>query len=430
MVLFGRLGAELSKMKRVIAGLLMLGLSSGGAVAAQNQVLVQIDEQVVTAGDLNMAVASSPFAVQTNTMGRDEQASIRGLLLKKLVGARLLDVEARALKLDQAAEFKRELENFERGLLYNRYLDALREKARLTPDEKKKLFADFKEDADAFKAAKSAMVSQKFRTLRFAQIEELQAKYHVNLHFEHLKPGLTAPTVLISGNGFKIPYGEIINVGDYEAMPDIEWLKNRVYEHAELVMMARAAKEQKIDVSDAIRRYRKDRLPSLMMSYLQKKWIPNDKVIRDYFKANPAMAVIPTRWHIGQIVVADEGQAKSLRRKIVLGKSLFVLAGEVSIDPYGRSRNGDMGWIMEGKGNPQIEKALAGLGDGQVSPIIKTAKGYHLVTILERKNGSTRGFEDMKDRVRQEYINEKLSAFLTQAQKRHKVVWKIFTGKR
>ncbi|MCF6198239.1 MAG: peptidylprolyl isomerase [Hyphomicrobiaceae bacterium] len=416
-------------MKRLFAGLLMLGLSSGSTVAAQNQVLVQIDDEVVTAGDLNMAVASSPFAVQTNTMGRNEQASIRGLLLKKLVGARLLDVEAQARKLDQTSQFKSELENFERGLLYNRYLDALREKAKLSPDEKKKLFAEFTGDADAFKAAKSALVSQKYRTLRFAQIEELQAKYQVNLHFEHLKAGLTAPTILISGDGFKIPYGEIINVGDYEGMPDTEWLKNRVYEHAELVMMARAAKEQKIDVSGAVGRYRKDRLPSLMMRHLEKKWIPNEKVIRAYYKSNPALAKIPARWHIGQIVVADEVQAKSLRRKILLGKSLFVLAGEVSIDPYGRGRNGDMGWIMEGKGNPQIEKALVGLADGKVSPVIKTTKGYHLVTILERKNGSIRSFGDMKDRVRQEYINEKLSNFLNEAQKRHKVVWKILTRK-
>ena len=407
----------------------MLGLSSGGTVAAQNQVLVKIDEEVVTAGDLNMAIASSPFAVQTNTMDRDKQASIRGLLLKKLVGSRLLEVEARALGLDKDPKFKREVEDFERGLLYDRYLDALREKARLSPDEKKKLFADFKGNADAFKAAKSAMVSQKYRILRFAQIEELQAKYHIKLHFEHLKAGLTAPTILISGDGFKVPYGEIINVGDYEAMPDVEWLKNRVYDHAELVMMARAAKEQKIDVSPAVRRYRKDRLPALMMSYLEKKWIPNDKVLRAYYKTHPGLSKIPTRWHIGQIVVADEAQAKSLRRKILLGKSLFVLAGEVSIDPYGRSRNGDMGWIKEGKGNPQIEKALVGLADGKVSPIIKTAKGYHLITILERKKGSTRSFFDMRDRIRQEYINENLAKFLGEAQKRHKVVWKILTEK-
>ena len=417
-------------MKALFTGLVLLALSTTGVMARQSQVLVRIDDEVVTAADLTRAIGSSPFAVQTNTMSREDQAAINGLLLKKLVGAHLLRVEAKRLRLDETPAFRKEIREYEDGLLYRRYQDQLRKQAELSKAELKELFDRFKDDGDAFKAAKAARVSEKYRTLRFQKIKELQEKYHIVLHVDRIKPGLVASTVLISGDGFRIPYGDIINVDNYEAMPDVEWLKNRVYEHTEFVMMARAAREAKIDVSEDIRKYRRDRLPSLMRAHLEKKWITGEKVLRDYYASHPGLSKIPVRWHVGQIVVADEARAKSLRRQILLGKSLFVLAGQYSIDPYGRSRNGDMGWLKEGEGNPKIEKVLSTLEDGKVSPIIKTAKGYHLITVLERKKGRVRQFEEMKDRVRQEVINEKLARFFQNAQKRHKVVWKILTGKR
>ena len=106
-----------------------------------------------------------------------------------------------------------------------------------------------------------------------------------------------------------------------------------------------------------------------------------------------------------------------MRREIINGKSLFDLAGKVSIDPYGRARNGLMGWIQEGKGHPMIENAISGLADGEVSKVVHTSKGYHLITILERRPGETRSFAAIRDKVKQVYFSNKLTAYLQQLQK-------------
>ena len=56
-------------------------------------------------------------------------------------------------------------------------------------------------------------------------------------------------------------------------MPSIDWLQNRLFEHAELVMMAKAAREEKMDVSIQVQKYKNERVPALMIDHLEKKWI-------------------------------------------------------------------------------------------------------------------------------------------------------------
>ena len=114
-----------------------------------------------------------------------------------------------------------------------------------------------------------------------------------------------------------------------------------------------------------------------------------------------------------------------MRTAINRGASLFFLAGYYSTDPYGRAKNGDMGWVTEGTGFPQIEDALKKMKDTQVSGVIKTPLGYHIVTVLERRPGETRSFVGMKDKVRQRLVHEKMDVYLKELEKKYKVDWKI-----
>jgi peptidyl-prolyl cis-trans isomerase C len=148
-------------------------------------------------------------------------------------------------------------------------------------------------------------------------------------------------------------------------------------------------------------------------------------VLRDYLKRNPDIAVIPERRHIGQIVLKTRAEAEQVRKRIEAGESLFNLAGELSIDPYGRRRNGDMGWIKAGTGLPALEKAVAGLKDNEISEIVETPKGFHIVTIIERRPGGVRSFEGIKDRIRQVIFGEKLANYVNTLGDKYKVQWNV-----
>ncbi|HTY99862.1 MAG TPA: peptidylprolyl isomerase, partial [Rhodocyclaceae bacterium] len=119
-------------------------------------------------------------------------------------------------------------------------------------------------------------------------------------------------------------------------------------------------------------------------------------------------------------------EADAMRRRIAKGESLFVLAGKYSVDAEGRKQNGDMGWVVKGKGLPALEQALAKLEDGEVSDVVKAPDGtYHLLTILERKPERREAFADVRDRVAQAIIAEKLQVFVADLDGRYKPSWKV-----
>lgn len=161
------------------------------------------------------------------------------------------------------------------------------------------------------------------------------------------------------------------------------------------------------------------------MNILEKQWIANDQTLIDYFQRHPDLGYIPERRQIGQIVVAEKQLAEHLRERILAGESLFRLAAEYSIDPYGKQHTGDMGWMKENSASSAIEEALKNLADGKVSDIIKTTKGFHLVMIVDRKPAERKSFMAIKDRVKRALIGEKMPPYLEHLMAKHPVQWKI-----
>lgn len=102
--------------------------TSSLSVNAEPQVLVTIGSMQVSSDDLNVAMASSPFATQAISMDEDDQAGLRGDMLRRLVAAQLLALDAQRLGLDKTKAYQQDIENFRQGLLYRFYMDKLRER--------------------------------------------------------------------------------------------------------------------------------------------------------------------------------------------------------------------------------------------------------------------------------------------------------------
>jgi parvulin-like peptidyl-prolyl isomerase len=194
-------------------------------------------------------------------------------------------------------------------------------------------------------------------------------------------------------------------------------------------LAAKAAEKEGVDISGKLEQYQSERLPSVMMEAKTKEWIPDEKTLQEWFDKHPEVSRIPERRHIGQLVVATRKEAEALRARIIKGESLFTLAGQYSIDPVGRKQNGDMGWIVEGRGMPELDNALARLEDNKVSDVIETKVGFHLLTILEHQAKGQKTFAEVRDRVRQMVINEKLPPYLGELERNYQVSWKVIKAR-
>lgn len=420
-------------IRQSLAGVVLLGTLVGAwsgqaAGKADDQVLVTVGKTTVTASDLERAVRSSPYATQFNTLGEEEQAALRGDLLKRLVAFQLLRMEAKARGLDKSDAYRKEEAEYRTAQLYRYYTEKLREQIELPQEVEKRLKAQYKGQSDALAAARSNELVERYRELKVLTIRLLRDRLHVVFHDDRIGKEMDPDTVLMEGDGIRIRYRDLVEGEKLDATPTREWIEDRLYKRAELLLFARAAELEGVNIDDRMAAFQRERLPALLMEQLERQWVPDEKTMKAYYEAHPGLSYIPARWHVGQLVVASYAQAAAMRKRILAGESLFVLAGRYSIDPYGRAHNGDMGWLKEGEGNPAVEAQLKKMADGEVSQIIKSPKGYHLVTVLERRPAMRRSYQSMKDRVRQAIIQEKFAAYLAELQKKYPVEWKVLAG--
>ena len=86
--------------------------------------------------------------------------------------------------------------------------------------------------------------------------------------------------------------------------------------------------------------------------------------------------------HCAHILVEKLSLAQELKTKITGGESFANLAKQYSIDSS-RKRGGDLGYFGRGMMVPEFEKGAFALEKGQVSDIVKTEFGYHIIKRLD-----------------------------------------------
>jgi len=91
---------------------------------------------------------------------------------------------------------------------------------------------------------------------------------------------------------------------------------------------------------------------------------------------------LPNEVHCAHILVKTEKEAQSVVARLNQGEKFSKIAGEVSLCPS-RKRGGDLGTFGRGRMVKEFEQAAFGLEKGQVSPVVKTQFGYHVIKRLE-----------------------------------------------
>jgi len=408
--------------KRLRALTLSILLASATTVDAKaDQLLASVGDYAIQASDLEEAIQSSPYATQFVTLDEDQQAALRGDLLNRLVASRLFTLEAQRLGLEQDPAFKADVDEYRLALLYRAYMERLRSRIEVPADKLAELKAQFKDEPDALAAARSAYVGGQYQAMQAVAMAHLAKSRHLQYFSDRVDPKMAADTVLAQGDGFTVSAAELGAIGE----DDKAALEDRVRERVTMKLAALAAEADGIQVGPEVGAYVEERLPAVLMERKRREWLADEKVLRDYFTAHPELSRVPERRHIGQIVLATRAEAEAVRERILKGESLFALAGELSVDPWGKSQNGDMGWLPAGTGMPEIEEVLKGLGDGVLSPVIESPKGFHLVMVVERKLGKQMYFDAVRDRVERELVAERMTPYVQELQTRYPVTWHL-----
>jgi peptidyl-prolyl cis-trans isomerase C len=155
----------------------------------------------------------------------------------------------------------------------------------------------------------------------------------------------------------------------------------------------------------------------LQTALLQKEVGPtlSEDSIRARFDKENAGAAGEQEVHARHILVPTEAEAKDIIAQLKKGANFADLAKKYSKDP-GAAQGGDLGFFKKSDMVGPFADAAFAMKPGQVSDTpVKTDFGWHVIKVEEVRTAPPPTFEQSRDKVRQELIQEGVQKAVTQA---------------
>jgi len=207
-------------------------------------------------------------------------------------------------------------------------------------------------------------------------------------------------------------------------------------------VIAKVARDKGFDKKPEIKNQQELILNNFLASqYLQKEVVEkitlSEKEIKAYYNDHPEAFKTPESVKARHILIlvektAAEADKKNLKAKaegilarLKAGEDFAKLAEENSDDPGSKSKGGDLGFFEKGSMVPAFEETAFSLKPGELSEIVETEYGYHIIKVEEKKEASLEPYEAIKDKVKEQALQEvrkaKVTAFVEKALKEAKV---------
>ena len=107
---------------------------------------------------------------------------------------------------------------------------------------------------------------------------------------------------------------------------------------------------------------------------------------------------------------AELEKIEAAKARLDAGEAFEAVAKEVSTCPS-KDKGGDLGFFGKGQMDPAFEKAAFETESGQVTGIVKTSFGYHIIKVTDKKEASVTSFDEAKEQITQFLVQQKQRGF-------------------
>ncbi len=226
-------------------------------------------------------------------------------------------------------------------------------------------------------------------------------------------PSYTIDSALAVVDGVTLTLGELIAIrrelpDQYQALPDEVLFDGLVEQMIDEMLLARAARAAGLE-----------RRPAIVLSLLnQQRTTLADAYLRQAVAARVTQEAVEARYReryldaeptpevrAGHILVETEETAIELKAQLDAGADFALLAAEHGTDGT-VTQGGDLGWFAHSDMVPEFADAAFAMEPGTISAPVRTAFGWHLIRLDERRDREPPAIDEVREELMGELIQQ------------------------
>jgi peptidyl-prolyl cis-trans isomerase D len=106
-------------------------------------------------------------------------------------------------------------------------------------------------------------------------------------------------------------------------------------------------------------------------------------------------------------VAEAQHRAEDLLKQIKSGAKFEDVAKKYSEDSGSANVGGSLGWIGKGQMTPEFEKAANSLTKGQISDVVKSTDGFHIIRLDDKQDAHVKPLDEVKDQIEPQLKHQK-----------------------
>lgn len=191
----------------------------------------------------------------------------------------------------------------------------------------------------------------------------------------------------------------------------IQRKKDFVEEMVDERFLVKEAKKRNIESQEEVREVLEAARKKIIIAKLieievdRKITMEPDEALK-FYESHRDEFMTPVLLRASHILVATEEEAKAVKKELQGGADFEELARSRSLDNTS-IRGGDVGFFQKGQLIPGFEEAAFNLRKGEISNVVKTQFGFHVIKLTDRAEPSLRDFKLVKGIVEKQIRNEK-----------------------
>jgi len=373
----------------IIIGMLALSMllylipQGPDSAATSGDVVARVGDQSITLADINQRLNDIR---QTNQVPRQLEGLYANQILKQLVFQKEVEYEAKRLGItvsdQERADRIREIlpTAFNGGAFVGNeaYSQMVQQRFQMTVPA----FEDL---------VRSSMIEEKFHRLLTDGVsvspDEIQQEFRyenekVKLDYAAANPETLADKINPNDAEIQAYYDQ--NKSKFQ-VPEKRSVRYGLLDLNQL--------RQNVPVTD-------DELKAIYVQNIQQYEVP-DRVHAEHILLT---TVGKTDAEVAEIKKQAEDILAQARKK---GANFEQLAKKYSEDPGSKDKGGDLGWLVHGQTVPEFDKAAFSTPKGEISDLVKTQYGFHIIKVLDKENAHTKPFDEVKESLRAPYVLQK-----------------------